>query len=60
MKFNVKVDEKQVTEYFEKIDYLKGLILKAKPELVEEYQALLEQYKMNLENIIIARGNVWT
>ena len=58
MKFNVKVDEKQVTEYFEKIDYLKGLILKAKPELVEEYQALLEQYKMNLENIIIARGNV--
>lgn len=56
MKFNVKVDEKQVTEYFETIDYLKGLILKAKPDLVEEYQALLEQYKMNLENIIIARG----
>lgn len=56
MKFNVNVNEGQVTNYFETIDYLKGLILKAKPELVEEYQALLGQYEMNLENIIITRG----
>lgn len=57
MKFLCKVEEKQVTSFFETIDWMKKAILKAKDqqELVI-YQTMLSQYEMNLENIIIERG----
>ena len=56
MKFKIEVNERMVEEYFDTIDYIKGCLLKVKPENVEEYQALLGQYENELENIIIERG----
>lgn len=57
MKFKVEVNQKQIEEYFDNIDYLKECIVKAKDnDLVEGYQALLGEYEMKLENIVIERG----
>lgn len=56
MKFLVEVNQGSVTEYFNTIDYIKDQLFKANNEMVEHYQALLEQYQDNLNNIIIERG----
>lgn len=57
MKFKVEVNQKQIEEYFDNIDYLKECIFKAKDnDLIEGYQALLCEYEMKLDNISIERG----
>ena len=57
MKFKVEVNQKLIEEYFDNIDYLKECIFKAKDnDLIEGYQALLCEYEMKLDNIIIERG----
>ena len=57
-KYYVRVEEEQIEEYCEIIDWLKSKILEVKdnPKEVEKYQANLGEYEMNLENIVIERG----
>lgn len=57
MKFLCRVEEGQVTSFFETIDYIKGQLMKANDKTtIQTYQALLDQYQMNLDNIVIERG----
>ena len=57
MKFLCRVEEGQVTSFFETIDWLKKAILNAKDQQeLEIYQTMLGQYESNLENIVIERG----
>lgn len=56
MKFLCRVEEGQIKEYFETIDYIKYQLFKANNERIEYYQALLEQYQDDLNNVIIERG----
>ena len=56
IKFKVQVDEEKITEYFETIDYIKAKLLEVKTfEDFEEYEALLNYYQSNLDNIVIER-----
>lgn len=57
MKFLCRVEEGQIERFFETVDYIKGEILKSTdPIMIETYQAMLGEYEMNLNNVIIERG----
>lgn len=57
MKFLCRVEEGQIERFFETVDYIKGEILKTTdPLMIETYQAMLGEYEMNLNNVIIERG----
>lgn len=57
MKFLCRVEEGQIERFFETVDYIKGEILKTTdPVMIETYQAMLGEYEMNLNNVIIERG----
>lgn len=60
MKFKIEVGQKRIEEYFETIDWLKEMILKSNNDnedwMSDYYQAKLDEYEMNLENIVIERG----
>ncbi len=57
MKFLCRVEEGQIERFFETVDYIKGEILKSTdPVMIETYQAMLGEYEMNLNNVIIERG----
>lgn len=57
MKFLCRVEEGQIERFFETVDFIKGEILKSTdPVMIETYQAMLGEYEMNLNNVIIERG----
>ena len=57
MKFLCRVEQGQIERFFETVDYIKGEILKSTdPVMIETYQAMLGEYEMNLNNVIIERG----
>lgn len=57
MKFLCRVEEGQIERFFETVDYIKGEILKSTdPVMIETYQAMLGEYEINLNNVIIERG----
>lgn len=57
MNFLCRVEEGQIERFFETVDYIKGEILKSTdPVMIETYQAMLGEYEMNLNNVIIERG----
>ena len=57
MNFLCRVEEGQIERFFETVDFIKGEILKSTdPIMIETYQAMLGEYEMNLNNVIIERG----
>ena len=55
MNFKIKVNEEQIKEYFETIDWIKSRMIENKDDenILDYYQTQLDEYEMNLANIEI-------
>lgn len=55
MNFRIKVNEEQIKEYFETIDWIKSKMIENKDDenVLDYYQTQLDEYEMNLANIEI-------
>ena len=55
MIFKIKVNEEQIKEYFETIDWIKSKMIENKDDenVLDYYQTQLDEYEMNLANIEI-------
>ena len=55
MNFKIKVNEEQIKEYFETIDWIKSKMVENKDDenVLDYYQTQLDEYEMNLANIEI-------
>lgn len=59
MKFKIEIGEKRIEEYFEEVDWIKKQILEYLDkdiDMVNYYQAKLDEYNDIIDSIIIERG----
>lgn len=59
MKFKIEVNQKRIEEYFEELDWIKERMLEYLDkdiDMVNYYEAKLDEYQDILDSIIIERG----
>lgn len=59
MKFKIEVGQKRIEEYFEELDWIKERMLEYLDkdiDMVNYYEAKLDEYQDILDSIIIERG----
>lgn len=59
MKFKIEIGEKRIEEYFEEVDWIKERLieyLNKDIDMVNYYQAKLDEYNDIINSIIIERG----
>ena len=59
MKFKIEVNQKRIEEYFEELDWIKERMIEYLDkdiDMVNYYEAKLDEYQDILDSIIIERG----